>query len=525
MAVQSKYFCTLRTCRSAAEIRLLILNGGRGPKKRNRPRRREREKDKEDSSHVEDAMTSHPEPECEVEAGDSPCYPEEHRGKVFAADTESLQLGMEELIDQLLQLQVETKSSHPMAPAEDPSSLILPLVPRLEPLLIPSPSPSSTESADLEDVVVAGKDVGPSPVAEDLLVGPVAAPPPHGTHRLQRFDPWDQVTGMERFLKAPMEPTTLSGQVYAERTVYRWVNPGSDFMRFPGAEKQEGKWRSSAGKGTRPNLPGSGRKRRPNIRLSTRPTTGKTEWSRPRPEPGLYAEVFVNRRDVESHLLEGHPDRDLYPGDIVTYTRHFGEKGWFALDVHKKKKPGSAPDQGADPADPIIYKMLNNTGDRTEPCSTPPETLFRLDVTMGEEYKIQVFDAETQNLLKTALKEPSSVDLEKVANVIVEQSLRDAMFSKEAGKMCYTIIQAESKESGRSVFRSSLLNRLQSEYQNREELRARSVQEWVCYVSFICNIFDYLRVNNMPMLALVNPVYDCLFQLAQPDSLQREEEV
>ncbi|XP_068118351.1 MIF4G domain-containing protein [Hyperolius riggenbachi] len=144
---------------------------------------------------------------------------------------------------------------------------------------------------------------------------------------------------------------------------------------------------------------------------------------------------------------------------------------------------------------------------------------------MGEEYKIQAFDADTQNLLKTALKDPASIDLEKVANVIVEHSMRDATFSKEAGKMCYTIIQGESKQSGRSVFRSALLNRLQSEYRNREEIRSRSVQEWVCYVGFICNVFDYLRVNNMPMLALVNPVYDCLFQLAQPESLQREEEV
>lgn len=29
----------------------------------------------------------------------------------------------------------------------------------------------------------------------------------------------------------------------------------------------------------------------------------------------------------------------------------------------------------------------------------------------------------------------------------------------------------------------------------------------------------------MPMMALVNPVYDCLFRLAQPDSLSTEEEV
>uniref|UniRef100_A0A4X2KZY5 MIF4G domain containing n=1 Tax=Vombatus ursinus TaxID=29139 RepID=A0A4X2KZY5_VOMUR len=90
-----------------------------------------------------------------------------------------------------------------------------------------------------------------------------------------------------------------------------------------------------------------------------------------------------------------------------------------------------------------------------------------------EEYEIQSFDAETQRLLKTALKEPGAVDLEKVANVIVDQSLKDCMFSKEAGRICYTIIQ----------------------------------------------------VNNMPMMALVNPVYDCLFRLAQPDSLHKEEEV
>uniref|UniRef100_A0AC11ELC8 MIF4G domain containing n=1 Tax=Ovis aries TaxID=9940 RepID=A0AC11ELC8_SHEEP len=86
-------------------------------------------------------------------------------------------------------------------------------------------------------------------------------------------------------------------------------------------------------------------------------------------------------------------------------------------------------------------------------------------------------------------------------------------------------IQAESKQAGQSVFRRGLLNRLQQEYQTREQLRARSLQGWVCYVTFICNIFDYLRVNNMPMMALVNPVYDCLFRLAQPDSLSKEEEV
>lgn len=37
--------------------------------------------------------------------------------------------------------------------------------------------------------------------------------------------------------------------------------------------------------------------------------------------------------------------------------------------------------------------------------------------------------------------DPGAVDLEKVANVVVDHSLQDCVFSKEAGRMCYAIIQ------------------------------------------------------------------------------------
>lgn len=142
-----------------------------------------------------------------------------------------------------------------------------------------------------------------------------------------------------------------------------------------------------------------------------------------------------------------------------------------------------------------------------------------------EDYKIQSFDQDTQMLLKTALKDPSAVNLEKVCHIIVDQSLKDQVFSKEAGRMCYTIVQAEAKQNSGNVFRRNLLNRLQQEFQTREETRARSLQEWVCFVTFFCNVFDYLKVNNTPMEALVNPVYDCLMRMAQPESLLNEEEV
>lgn len=56
-------------------------------------------------------------------------------------------------------------------------------------------------------------------------------------------------------------------------------------------------------------------------------------------------------------------------------------------------------------------------------------------------------------------------------------------------------LQAEAKQNNSSMFRSHLLNRLQKEFKSREQMRKRSILEWVCYVSFICNIFDYLKVK------------------------------
>lgn len=42
------------------------------------------------------------------------------------------------------------------------------------------------------------------------------------------------------------------------------------------------------------------------------------------------------------------------------------------------------------------------------------------------------------------LLDPGSVNLEKVSNIIIDQSLKDQMFSKEAGRICYTIVQVKA---------------------------------------------------------------------------------
>ncbi|KAK7144626.1 hypothetical protein R3I94_010902 [Phoxinus phoxinus] len=135
------------------------------------------------------------------------------------------------------------------------------------------------------------------------------------------------------------------------------------------------------------------------------------------------------------------------------------------------------------------------------------------------------FDTETRTMLQTAMNDPKRVDMDKLSNAIVEQSLKDLSFCKDAGRMCYTVVQAEARKAATSVFRRKLLNRLQQEFTAREEIRKRSVDEWVCVVTFICSVFDYIKVNDAPVVALVDPIYDCLFRLAQPDALMNEEEV
>lgn len=58
-----------------------------------------------------------------------------------------------------------------------------------------------------------------------------------------------------------------------------------------------------------------------------------------------------------------------------------------------------------------------------------------------------IHDTVSNNLFVNVflfLSDPSSVNLEKVSNIIIDQSLKDQVFSKEAGRICYTIVQVHT---------------------------------------------------------------------------------
>uniref|UniRef100_UPI0035901A88 MIF4G domain-containing protein isoform X1 n=2 Tax=Myxine glutinosa TaxID=7769 RepID=UPI0035901A88 len=141
-----------------------------------------------------------------------------------------------------------------------------------------------------------------------------------------------------------------------------------------------------------------------------------------------------------------------------------------------------------------------------------------------EDVHLQAFDKETQNMLKDALKDPDTVDLRKVAAVIINQSLQDPVFCKEAWRVCRVIIQAEAKGDN-NTFRGHLLNLLQEEYAKREETRENDQSRWIGFVFLICSIFHKIKVGNGPMVALVEPIYECLNRMTKSDAVTHEEEV
>ncbi|CAJ0923454.1 unnamed protein product [Ranitomeya imitator] len=79
-----------------------------------------------------------------------------------------------------------------------------------------------------------------------------------------------------------------------------------------------------------------------------------------------YSELFVNRRDVESHLLKGHPYRDLYPGDKVTFTRHKGKETTLCGTLGSK---GLALQRKKEGLQPQLERGIPNRfqADRTSP--------------------------------------------------------------------------------------------------------------------------------------------------------------
>ena len=124
---------------------------------------------------------------------------------------------------------------------------------------------------------------------------------------------------------------------------------------------------------------------------------------------------------------------------------------------------------------------------------------------------------EENGLISRALREPQGLNenqWKKLVNLLTRKGLASTKSCRLTAKVCNAIVQAEMqcpKED--KYFRKNLLTRLQVDFKTHTAQNYEQQEHWINFVSFLCAIFDLLRVNNMPLMALTNPVADSLCSL------------
>ena len=124
---------------------------------------------------------------------------------------------------------------------------------------------------------------------------------------------------------------------------------------------------------------------------------------------------------------------------------------------------------------------------------------------------------EEYSLVCKALHEPQLLNeslWKKLVNLLVRKGLSSSKFCRLSAKVSNAIAQAELQcPKEEKYFRKNLLTRLQLDFKTHTAQQYDQHEHWINFVSFLSAIFDLLRVNNMPLMALTNPVADALSSL------------
>jgi len=124
------------------------------------------------------------------------------------------------------------------------------------------------------------------------------------------------------------------------------------------------------------------------------------------------------------------------------------------------------------------------------------------------------------SLLLSVLKSPCShteAQLKSLATCLIERGCSNINLNRTAAKLCDAVCQIENEStSNKKAFRAIFLTLLQKKYEKQSKLNHGD--EWCCFVGFLCSVFDLLKLNNLPLIALVSPVITALSTLTTSKS-------
>ncbi|KAM9306904.1 CBP80/20-dependent translation initiation factor isoform 2-T2 [Pholidichthys leucotaenia] len=132
----------------------------------------------------------------------------------------------------------------------------------------------------------------------------------------------------------------------------------------------------------------------------------------------------------------------------------------------------------------------------------------------GVEQQLASFMQEAQNSAR------SEEALTQVVRTIYSKAVSDRSFAATAAKLCdkMALFMVEGTK-----FRSLLLNMLQRDFSRREELQQLDVEQWLGFITFLCEVFGTMRSSSGdPFRVLVCPIYTCLRELLESTGVKED---
>ncbi|MEQ2290655.1 hypothetical protein AMECASPLE_005371 [Ameca splendens] len=132
----------------------------------------------------------------------------------------------------------------------------------------------------------------------------------------------------------------------------------------------------------------------------------------------------------------------------------------------------------------------------------------------GVEQQLASFMEEAQSSAR------SEESLAQVVGAIYFKALSDRSFAATAAKLCdkMALFMVEGTK-----FRSLLLNTLQRDFSRREELQQTDVEQWLGFITFLCEVFCTMRSSSgQPFRVLVCPIYTCLRELLESTDVKED---
>ena len=98
----------------------------------------------------------------------------------------------------------------------------------------------------------------------------------------------------------------------------------------------------------------------------------------------------------------------------------------------------------------------------------------------------------------------SPENMNSTVDLIFSTTIESRDHATLGARVCQKIVMhvptdTESKKAQRTLFRQTLLGRFQSEYSKKDSTRKVSIESWLAIFSFLCEIFNYVRVNDNPL--------------------------